>query len=289
MNVKLKDLLFPVEKASISEKLGLGSISSTEFGIFATVNDKDILLNTCSKNYELLPNAELFPVIEKMLTEGGIEFEPTYKMLDYSRFYADYTLKSGAITIGGNRDDKLYPILKIEHSYNGLLKYKLTFGYFRIVCGNGLVVPVEGKEGENIHIIGKHTKQILDSLSQLLDKIKFFTKNQKRFAERFEVLASRFVTKWENRVEDIIEVSGIGKRGFDEIVGRINIESDELGCEVNDWLIYNAFNYHIFNAKTSDGKAYATAPNLRNDQDRKVFDLIFNNPGKIKKKKEKAE
>lgn len=287
MNVSLNDLLFPVEKAAISEKLGLDSISSTEFGIFANVDGKTVLLNTCSKNYELLPNADLFPVIEKLLTDGGIDFEPSYKMLDYSRFYADYKLNSGAITIGGNRDDKLLPILKIEHSYNGLLKYKLTFGYFRLVCGNGLVVPVEGKEGENIHIIGKHTKQILASLEQLIDKVKFFTRNQKRFAERFEVLASRFVTRWKTRVEDIIEVSGVGKRGYDEIIGKISEESQMLGCEVNDWLIYNAFNFHIFNAKTADGKAYATAPNLRNDADRKVFDLIFKNPGKIKKKEPK--
>jgi sorbitol-specific phosphotransferase system component IIBC len=49
----------------------------------------------------------------------------------------------------------------------------MTFGYFRLICENGLVVPVEGKEAENIHIIGKHTAKILESLEQLMEKVKY--------------------------------------------------------------------------------------------------------------------
>lgn len=292
MKTTLKDLLFPVEMAPIQEKLGLKSISSTEYGIFANIDGSDILLNTCSDTYQLLPNEQIFPVIETMLKNAGIKFDVSYKMLDFSRFYGDYNLKTGGISVG-NRKDKIFPILRIEHSYNGLLKYKMTFGWFRMICTNGLTVPVEGKEDQNITIVGKHTAKILESLNQLLEKIEYFTKNQKRFAEKFQILADRSVKNWSDRIEEVMAVSGVGKRGISDIVTRINLESKEYyNGQVNDWLIYNAFNWHIFNAKTSEGKEYATAPNLRNDQDKKVFDTLFKFEGKAltkeakKKKKE---
>jgi hypothetical protein len=44
-------------------------------------------------------------------------------------------------------------------------------------------------------------------------------------------------------------VSGVGKRGLDQIKSKIVEESTLLyDGQVNDWLIYNAFNYHIYNA-----------------------------------------
>lgn len=293
MRTSIQDLCFPVEKAKIFDKTGFDSISTTEYGIFATVGNKQILLSTCSSNYELLPNANLFPKIEVILKNGNIDFDVEYKMIDHSRFYAEYTLKTGAITVGGSKD-KMAPVLRIEHSYNGLLKYKMTFGYFRFICGNGLVVPVEGKEAENIHVVGKHTAKILQSLEQLIEKIQFFTRNQKKYAKNFEVIADRWVEDWATRIEEVAFVSGVGKRGIEQITERITFEADELNDgKVNDWLIYNAFNYHIFNATTSEGKEYATAPHLRYESDRKVLNTLLKFEGnaltKEVKKKKKLE
>lgn len=295
MKTELKEILFHVAKELNSEMLDVNTISSTEYGIYAYTNGngqrrgKPTLLNTCSNVYELVPNAEIFPVVEKLLNDANIPYDVTYKMIDFSRFYADYEIKDFGVSVG-NKNDKIYPILRIEHSYNGLLKYKLTFGWFRMICSNGLTVPVEGKEDQNITIIGKHTKQILASLETLIDKLTFFTANAHKFTEKFETLAGRFHKNWKTRVENLIEATGIGKRGFDQIVSKVEEESKMLsGGEVNDWIIYNAFNFHIYNARTSEGKEYATAPNLRHDQDRKVFTTLYNNPNKIKVKKEKAE
>jgi hypothetical protein len=281
--VTLIDLLFAVSMELISEGLTkagkkLLSISSTQYGIFGEVNGETILLNTCSKIYELVPNAQIFPVVEKILKRAGIKFTVEYRMLDYSRFYAYYTLHVGGISVG-NKKDVIYPILIIEHSYNGLVKYNLTFGYFRLLCTNGLTVPVEGSERINFTVTGKHTKQILESLSKLMDKVTYFTKNQKRYTERFHEVADRWIEKWEDRVAAVIEATGVGKRGFEQITQQIRKESAELyNGKVNDWLIYNGINYHIFNAVTSDGKEYATAPHLRRADDQKVWETIYNNP-----------
>ena len=281
MVTSLSEMLFPVKIAPISEELGVNSISSTEFGIFAKINGeaKHTLLNVCSDIYELVENEKIFPAIETILRTAGIEFEVTYKMIDFSRFYADYTLKVGGVSVG-NRKDKIFPIIRVTHSYNGLLKYKITFGWFRLICTNGLVVPVEGKEEQNISIVGKHTKQILESLKTLLEKVKTFTKNTDKYSEKFEVMADRSVKNWEDRIIEVMAASGVGKRGFTQIAERVNFESEKLyDGKVNDWLLYNGFNYHIFNAVTKEGKPYDTAPNLRHDQDRKVFDTLFKNKG----------
>ena len=288
----LQEMLFPVEMASISEKLGLDTISSTEFGIFAKIDGKDVLLNTCSSTYELVPNEDIFLAVETILIGAGIKFEVEYGMSQHSRFYANFKLKVGGISIG-NKGDLIFPVLRIEHSYNGLWKYKLTFGYFRLICSNGLVVPVEGKEEVNFTITGKHTAKILSSLSTLLEKITFFKRNNSKFATKFVEVAERWVEKWEDRVEAVIEATGVGKRGFDQITAKIREEAHLLnGGKVNDWLIYNGINYHIFNAVTDSGKVYDTALTLRRDADRKVWDAIYKYPKtadlKRKTKKEKA-
>lgn len=287
----LDEMLFPVEMVKISDKYpDLETISSTEYGIFANIDGKDKLLNTCSDTYELVQNADIFLKIETILNSAGIPFEVEYGMHSHSRFYGNYKIKADGVAIG-NKGDLIYPILIVEHSYNGLWKYKLTFGYFRMICTNGLVVPVEGKEQVNFTITGKHTAKILQSLESLLEKIDYFKKNNRKFATKFIEVSERWVAKWEDRVEAVIEATGVGKRGFDQITAKIREEAHLLnGGKVNDWLIYNGINYHIFNAITEKGKAYETAINLRRDADRKVWDAIYSNPktADLRKKTKKA-
>ncbi len=279
MIATLNDLLFPVELADINEKTGFNTISSTQYGVFGTIEGKDTLLNTCSEIYELVPNDQIFPKIEAILKKAKIPFEVTYKMIDHSRFYADYTLKTGAVSVGSKKD-LIYPVIRVTHSYNGLLKYKIIFGWFRLVCGNGLVLPVAGKEEQNVSIVGKHTKQILQSLDTLMDKITIFSTDQEKYFKKFEIIADRSVKNWSDRVIEVMAASGVGKRGYNQITETIEKESGELyKGKVTDWLIYNAFNYHIFNAVTKDGKPYDTAPNLRHDQDKKVFETIYKYKG----------
>ena len=286
MKTSLNAMLFPVRMALISEELGIDAIGSCEYGIFANLKGKTTLLNTCSETYELLTNRSIFQKIEDILTKGNIKFTVEYKMIDFSRFYADYTIRTGGISVG-NRKDLIYPVLRVEHSYNGLMKYKMTFGYFRMICTNGLVVPVEGKEESNFTVVGKHTASIQKSLDTLIEKIEYFTKNNTKFSEKFTVVAERWVENWVDRVETVIAVSGVGKRGFDQITAKIKEEAELFnGGKVNDWLIYNGINYHIFNAITTEGKEYATAPNLRRDSDRKVWETIYNNPNTLELKKQ---
>lgn len=273
----LEDLLFPVKKLP-TEDLGLQSISSTAFSIIGTFKGRRTMLNTCSDVYELVPNNEIFPVIEKKLKKAGIKFTAKYRMNEYTRFEVDYILWVDPVVLPSG--DKIYPVLKVKHSYNGLLKYKLTFGYYRVICENGLVVPVQGKE--NFTVSGKHTVNILESLRKLDDQINDFLQRQTEYVKNFQVMGDTWVKNWNDRLLDVIIVTGIGKRGYRQIVEKITDESGKLyKGEVNDWLLYNGVNFHLFNARTKDGKEYATENHLREADDKEIFETLLTN-GKIK-------
>jgi len=272
----LDDLLFPVKKLP-TESLGLQSISSTAFAIVGTFKGRRTLLNACSDVYELVPNSEIFPVIEKKLKKAGIKFTAKYRMNEYTRFEVDYILWVDPVVLPNG--DKIYPVLKVKHSYNGLLKYKLTFGYYRVICSNGLVVPVEGKE--NFTVTGKHTAKILSSLEHLEEQLNNFLSRQEEYAKNFRVMGDNWIENWNDRLLDVIIVSGVGKRGYEQITEKIKDESGKLyKGEVNDWLLYNGVNFHLFNARTKEGKEYATENHIRETNDKTVFETLLNNDEK---------
>lgn len=281
--VSLKELLFPVRIADTFE-FGLNSIQSCERLVVGNVNGFETLINSCSNVYELVPNADIFPKVEEILRKANIDFTAQYSMFDYSRFFAEYKINEGGISIG-NSDDLIYPRLIIDHSYNGLVKYNLTFGYFRLVCKNGLTVPVEGQEKVNISVTGKHTKSIVESLNELESKLQYFAKNRKKFTEKFEIIAERWIENWSDRVLAVIEGTNVGKRGYNQICDKIKEEAAKFNeGKVNDWLIYNGFNYHLFNAKTKDGKEYETSIDLRRKADEKVLSFIIEKDKALKPK-----
>lgn len=304
MKTTLDQMLFPVVKAPVLSTSGIKTLASNAYGIYGDIdrNGDPYLLNTCTDIYELLPNEDLFPRIEQILKENGIPFTVQYRMIDHTRFYADYAIKTGSVTVGDKKDE-IFPLIRVEHSYNGLLSYKMYFGYFRMICSNGLVIPVADKETTNLVVKGKHTKKILESLNRLIDKIDFFSKNHKKFVMPFEIMADTWVSNWEERVLEVATATAVGLRGVKaifekgedkkntetilgyegQIIERISYEAGKLygnGGSVNEWLIYNGFNYHIFNAttKATEDKAsreYDTAYELRVDQDRKVLKEIL--------------
>ena len=71
-------ILFPVEMRD--EEMP----SNTDYckRIVGQINGGDFLLNQCSPIYELVPNSEIFPKIEEVLINNGIEFEASIHMLN---------------------------------------------------------------------------------------------------------------------------------------------------------------------------------------------------------------
>jgi hypothetical protein len=274
-NVKLNDLLFPVEKVK-NENLTNSEYAYIVKGI---VNDLEIHLNYCSNRYEVVENALIFPKIEALLNAKNVKFTVNYQMENNCRFYANYILEDEIFAVG-TANDKVKPVIKITHSYNGLTKYSITFGYFRLICSNGLAIPLEGHEDKNLNVSGKHTKDILNSLDSLFDRINKFFDLQPEISKRFEVLTDRKIDNYGDRIEAVLNATNLkpSKLQLQTIEQTITKESIELyNGSINDWLIYNGINAYIYKSVDAKGNLSKALPEKMEMQDKKVLDYMLQN------------
>lgn len=242
-------------------------------------------LNYCSPRYELVPNSTIFPEVEKILNEQGIEFSVEYSHTDHTRFYAKFVIEDErfAHKMEGTNDVIKF-IWNFQHSYNGLTKYKGEMGFFRLVCTNGLVVPVAEMKDYNLVIQGKHTSSILHSLEQFKFILENITKNldnvKSAITGKYENLRKNKVTNVDERITEVMEaakLSIVENSKFNTLVDikhRIESESNLAGLgydgKVNDWLIYNAINAYIH-----DDSRNIAAPEKRRDNDSKVLEYML--------------
>lgn len=276
----LSEILFPVEKVKVTD---FACSSDYAFDVFAYPNGEKLRVNSCSDRYELVPNVEIFPKIREQFLNKNIPITERYSHIGYSRFYGQITIEDQklAYKINGSNGDIIKPMVKIQHSYNGLTKYSITFGYYRLVCSNGLTIPVQEMNKYNLSIAGKHTSSILGSIEQLNHTLTYFTNNidQINLAinAKFDAIAKNCPTNWEERLIEVLNATKIPiVEGNTNTLGRISSailsEIDLFGGTVNDWLIYNGINQYI-----NDNTLNVKTPEVRDQMDVKVFDYLLNN------------
>lgn len=282
----LDELNFPVEKVKQTDFDCNKNCAYDIFGYIGAEKTKK-RLNTCSNIYELVPNNLIFPNVEAILERHGIKFEASYSHTNHARFYANLVITDPryAYKMKGT-SDAVHPLLRGQHSYNGLTKYKIIFGYFRVICTNGLTVPVQEMKRFNLSLTGKHTKSILHSLKELDTLLTIFSNEAKQITkaitDKFEILGGRAVVKLEDRVKDVLTQNKIGmieNQNFNtvmNIVNRINKEANDtsLGYKgrVNDWLVYNGINQYL-----NDDALNISSPEKRQEVDSKIFEYMLAN------------
>jgi hypothetical protein len=263
-----------------AEKHGFKSISSTEFLIVAMIDNVKTILNACSDRYELVKNVDIFLAIENMLKKFGVEFTVVYRMLDYSVFEAEYFLPNISITLPGG--DKVHAMFRVSHSYNGQVKYKILFGFYRMVCSNGVVIPVKGAEMHNVCIQGKHTEKILSSVSTLIESLNRFFSKSADWTYRYAEMNDRKIEKWEDRIVAVLEATGINRGAkdgnFNAIVEKMNLELSGNRIPDNknrpsDWLVYNAVNEGYIYSPLNNLR-----PHMRTELDSDVINWLYYNP-----------
>jgi len=275
------DFYFPVEVIDNEHK------TNPEYSkiIKANIKGYEWHLNYCSPRYELVKNEDIFPNIEDVLSSNNISYEASYKMINRVRFYADYILNDDDFlhTIEGT-NDKIYPKLSVQHSYNGMTKYAINFGYFRLICSNGLVIPIQEMKKYNLSIIGKHTAQILSSFNKLDEMLnKFVDKKQQiglAITAKYKQLTDVWVTKPEDRLKEILEgtkIRAVENKNFNTVdhimnivIGEANNQDLGYGGKINDWLIYNGINQYI-----NDDDRYKSAPETRAKKDQEVLSFML--------------
>lgn len=277
------DLLFDVEKVKYSNS---ACLSDCSFDIFAYPEGVETRIQTCSDRYELVPNTEIFPALRNTLLESQFSnFTEEYTMNNFSLFNAKYVLEDMAIQIKSAKDI-IKPTVIVNHSYNGKRKYAIKFGFFRLVCSNGLTVPVKEMEFLNLQIGGKHTISIRESLKLLSNRLEYVVNNLPDLTAGFNILANEAVTDWSARVIEVMAQAGIADRKIAQgkdanglqipsvnvsegIIAKIRTEAFELGSPVNNWLIYNGINQYVYNDSMND-----KTDEVRESIDRKVLSLL---------------
>jgi hypothetical protein len=234
-------------------------------------------------------NTDIFPNIEKVLNDNNIKFSVTYSHINNVRFYADYIIEDQRYSYHMNgTTDYVKPMLRVQHSYNGLTKYRIVFGYYRLVCTNGATIPVEQMKNFNLCIVGKHTLSIERSFNELDKMLKNFAVNAKQITEeitaKYELLGGRMVTKLEDRVKEVlnaVKIPIVDNSKFSTlnyIIGKAKNEADDsvgnLGYHgvVNDFLVYNAINQYL-----NDNSRNIAVPEKRMETDSKVFEYMLEN------------
>lgn len=280
---ELKDLLFPVEMRN--EEMP----SNSEYSriVVGQLNGGDFKLNQCSPRYELFPNVDIFPEVERILNKFHIQYEKHYSHFNYVQFYVEYRITDTRYTYKmKGTNDEIFPMLKVQHSYNGKTKYKIIFGYFRLVCTNGLTIPVQEMKRFNLVIVGKHTEAIKLSFKKLDEMLKFFAAEADliigTITNRYETLGGRMVTNVQDRIKEVLnatKIIAVDNSKFNtvnDILRRIDKESKSatLGYNgrVTDWLVYNGINQYV-----NDNSRNIVLPELRAETDVKVLEYMLEN------------
>lgn len=277
----LSDLLFDVEKVKTQDFVGIAANSDYDHMIVGHINKIPRILNACSGRYELIPNSEIFPNIRQILIDNQINFTESYTAINNARFYATYIIEDQELAYNvGNSGDIIKPQITVQHSYNGLTKYAIVFGYFRLICSNGLVLPVHEMEKYNLQISGKHTASIKNSFAELNQTIKYFAENKAQInlaiGGTFDRLAGNVVENWEDRIIEVLNVANISNvenskfSTMEYVKNVVNSEKEIYNNKVNDFLIYNSINQYL-----NDDTLNKKTPEVRRAKDSKVFETLL--------------
>ena len=229
----------------------------------AIVDAQGNILSFCSDNYNLRPNSTLFQPLEEQMKSEKIPFDRKVTIREGTRFYVDYIIGE---RVKGPSVNDILPKFSVWNSYDGTLRTVLKFGFYRVVCSNGLAVP----HGKTVDVYKKHYKA-----SKAADGIDISAMDSARIVEPFrEFLNStkEYLGIYENlnnvdadvkKIIEICEKLKFSKAIVDTAVDRFNKEtsSDRTLTYVNEngelvthdgspaslYTAYNAINYAIYN------------------------------------------
>lgn len=286
VTTNVDEICFPVKK--VKSKLAANDDCTYDIVVYPDEFPKGRRVASCADRYELIENTRVFKYFEQLLKDSKIEYTVTYEMVNFAIFTGKYVLHSKdgeSLGYKVSEKDEILPQIKIRHSYNSQAKYAFLFGYFRLICSNGLVIPVEEMKEYNFEVTGKHTKFFHENFAKLEEKLELFRhKANTDFAKNIEILCSNtYVEDFAERIEEVMKATGIATDGLGaaknkekegenvRIVAEIaEMESAKLDMPISDWLIYNAINQFLFNDKRN-----AKSDEVRTAIDHKVIKYLL--------------
>jgi len=158
------NVFFPVREETL-KTVDSGKIVNKKAIINSETNK---VVSVVSDNYKLVSNLEITEWFENYLKETDVPFRRIgiYGNESGSKFWAKYRFPETISEIGPPRvtpfgkkvPDKVEMMATLQNSYDGSLAHGFDIGGYRLVCLNGLMVPMD-----NIHVWRqKHTINFSD-------------------------------------------------------------------------------------------------------------------------------
>jgi len=266
-SVNMKEFYAPV---SLIETDSLFKGAETTLGyndhcvVVHSPSQGDIIVNFCSEGYGLIPTEDLFPPLEKELKKH-CKFDATYQVLNHGRFYVEYNLKGMEYKIG--KKDAMSPILRIQHSYNSQIGYRVEFGFYRLICENGMW-GIKFEAAETIYHTAGNIQIIID---QTMDSVDKFIEEAEDVKGQYEILGGRKIRNYKDRIKEVMEATKF-YQVEEQIILRVETEKKEHKLPMTDWLVYNAFNYQL-----NHNKVLTAPPETKLKRDKEVFAYMLEN------------
>ena len=142
------------------------------------------------------------------------------------------------------KKDQIFPRITMTNSYDQSRKFGFIAGLYRVVCNNGLTVPVSNQ----VKLISMHTQKLglETNYDNIMGMVSEFLANSEELFVKYDDLLYQPVRNVEQRVEEVIEYTQFPRGLMEDVLARVNEEEKYLGAtEMTDWLVYNAFNFHL--------------------------------------------
>lgn len=262
----LKQLYAPVSKVELSSVIP--GITFPRANDHAILDQNGNIISFCSSSYNLRENSSLYKPLEDLMNFDKIPFDRKIKVVDGTKFYVDYIVRDRVKSLTVN---DILPKFSIWNSYDGSLKTTIKFGFYRVVCSNGLTRP----HGTEVNIARKHRKAIgaedgmdlsIVSNSGILDSVKVFLSEVKQDMEVYEQMNN--VQADVNKILKVAEKMKFSKTLLETAVERFQVETSTSrsltyinengeivthdGSPATLYTVYNALNYAIYNCNPKE-------------------------------------
>ncbi len=213
------------------------------------------IVNVVSNSYGHIPNELFFKKAEQMLIDADLNYHRQTINRSDRTFSMDFIIEDKSQFKIKNDNDPILPMLRFTNSYDGREKTSGHFGFYRLVCSNGLHVSES-----QLDFSLKRTKNgihlLMPKLNGLFDKFlenEFYT-----ITKKFDKLKEVKIMDTKKFVQEILEKTKLFRyecsdKNHDpskksrEVLEILDHEAIMLNEAPNLWLGYNAFNAVLHN------------------------------------------
>ena len=212
--------------------------------------DTNTVLGVVGSNYKLLSHAEaLDPILDHFENRNVATFKRIAITQGGARMFANVYFPNMESSVKvGKKNDKFWPGITIINSLDGTLKYHIEASIYRLICTNGMRIPIIIDKEVSVHSKNKDFASMMNSFVENLDKNK----------DKFGLLQDwANITIKRDSVESEVDKLFKNKK-FNFPVRYRDLVLDEIQKEeqfgtVTVWNLYNAFNsvieHHLIREK----------------------------------------